>query len=116
MLKKLVLSLLIVTAVSGSFLASRAMAVVQTEELIIMVPDAETGRNDVQIKNALTELAGVQVVGYCNTQKCFYLNVDRSLQPDNQNIISAIRELGYSMEIKISGTIQEAQSNCADRH
>ena len=117
MLKKFLLSALIVTILSGAIaLSSPAKAVMAVDELIIMVPDAEAGRNDRTISTALTSIPGVEVVGYCNSQKCFYLHVDRTQQPDNRNILTALRGLGYGMDIKTSGTIQEAQSNCADRN
>jgi hypothetical protein len=112
--KKLLLCFFLFILAVGNFATQKASAA-QIDELIIMVPDAEKGRNDRAIKNALLSIPGVDVVGYCNSQKCFYLHVDRTLQPNNDNIFTAIRSLGYGMDLKLEGTIQQAQSNCTDR-
>ena len=85
------------------------------QELIIMVPDAAPNRNVDVIETALINLGGVNVLSFCNSQKCFCLNVDRNIQPDNENIARAIINLGYNLEIKTSGTIAEAQADCKDR-
>lgn len=114
MVKRLLFALVVLVIFAGSFTSSSKALMLQVDELIIMVPEAEAGRNDRRISDALTAIPGVEVVGFCNSQKCFYMNIDRTQQPDNQNILTAIRSLGYGMEIKISGTIQEAQNNCAD--
>ncbi len=112
--KKLLLCFFLFTIAVGNFATQKANAA-QIDELIIMVPDAETGRNDRTIKTALASIPGVEVVGYCNSQKCFYLHVDRTLQPTNDNIFTAVRSLGYGMDLKLEGTIQQAQANCTDR-
>ena len=116
MTRKLLFALCIALACAFSVSSVSRAQLQQVEELIIMIPDAESGRNDHRITNALTSIPGVEVVGYCNSQKCFFLHIDRDQQPDNRNVINTIRSLGYGMEIKISGTIQEAQNNCADRN
>ena len=117
MVRKTSVCLLILLMITGTFIdKSHAWNIVQIDELIVMIPDAESGRNDKTITIALSSIAGVEVVGYCNSQKCFYLHVDRSLQPTNDNIFTAIRGLGYGMDLKLEGTIQEAQANCADRN
>jgi hypothetical protein len=85
------------------------------DELIIQVPDAAPNRNVDIIETALINLGGVNVVSFCNSQKCFCLNVDRNIQPTNDNIIRAVANLGYQLEVKTSGSIQEAQADCKDR-
>lgn len=113
MIKKLLLPFFALV-VATSLLAPASHALLQVDELIIMVPEAQSGRNDRTISDALRAVPGVEVVGYCNSQKCFYLQVDRSQQPDDKNIIMAITALRYTPEVKVSGTIQQAQTNCAD--
>lgn len=116
MVKKITFSFIVFLVIISGIAATSQAFTLQVDELIIMIPDAAGGRNDKTISNELAAIPGVEVVGFCNTQKCFYLHVDRTQQPDNANIIDAIRRLGMQMEIKISGTIQEAQNNCADRN
>lgn len=114
-MKHILLSLLVVLTLGISAHRTLAFSAGNTQELIIMVPDAEPGRNTPEIQDALNNLAGVTVVGFCNSQKCFYLHVDRHDQPTDRNIIDAVTALGHQVEVKQNGTIDEAQANCKDR-
>jgi hypothetical protein len=84
-------------------------------EMIIEIPEAQPDRNVTEITSALQSLGGITVVGFCNSEKCIFLNVDRSLQPADDPIMRAITNLGYHPELKTSGTIQQAQDACKDR-
>lgn len=115
MIKKLLFPLVVLCVLIVGIASTSNAAFVQTDELIIMIPDAEAGRNDQTISDAFSAVPGVTVVDYCNSQHCFYLQIDRTQQPDNKNVLAAVQALGYEFDIKISGTIQEAQGQCADR-
>lgn len=116
MIKKLLFPLCILMVVIVGIASQSNAAFVQApDELIVMIPDAEAGRNDQTFSDAFAAIPGVSVVDYCNSQHCFYLLIDRTQQPDNKNIMTTLVGLGHPFEIKISGTIQEAQNNCADR-
>ena len=84
-------------------------------EMIIEIPEAQPDRNLADITSALQNLGGISVAGFCNSEKCIFLNVDRSLQPANDPIMRAITNLGYHPQLKTSGTIQQAQDACKDR-
>ena len=117
MIKKATLPFFVLLVLSGFFIKStQAFLPLTIDEVIIMVPEAESGRNDKAIKIALESLPGVVVVDYCNSQKCFYMQVDRSQQPDDKNIINTILEMNFHIQFKLESTIQQAQSNCADRN
>jgi hypothetical protein len=114
-MKHILLSLSFLFLIGVNMQDSFATPPADTEELILMVPTAEPNRNAPAIESALNNLGGVTVVGFCNSQKCFYINVDRHTQPDNRIIIEAITDLGHQVEVKQNGTIAEAQANCKDR-
>ena len=87
-----------------------------SSELIIMISDAEPNRNLSTIETSLQNLGGITIVGFCNSEKCLFMNVDRTLQPNNDNIFRTIISLGYHPELKTSGSIQQAQEVCKDRN
>jgi hypothetical protein len=95
---------------------SYARVMANNSELIVMIPDAEPNRNLGTIEASLQALGGVTIVDFCNSEKCLFLNVDRTVQPANDNILHAIINLGFHPDLKISGTIQQAQEACKDRN
>jgi hypothetical protein len=114
-MKKLVLLSFFVLLKFSFTEKSFARVPANTNELLIQIVDAEPNRNLPTIESALQSLGGISIVGFCNSEKCLMMNVDRTVQPTNDAIFRAIINLGYHPELKTSGTIQQAQDACKDR-
>ncbi|HET6990995.1 MAG TPA: hypothetical protein VFJ43_06710 [Bacteroidia bacterium] len=114
-MKKLVLLCFFIVLKFSLTEKSFARVPANNAELIIEIDDAAPGRNLPDIESALQSLGGVSIVGFCNSEKCLFMNVDRNIQPTNDNIFRAIINLGYHPDLKTSGTIQQAQDACKDR-
>jgi hypothetical protein len=82
------------------------------DELIIQVMQIDVTRNLAPVKGSLSAINGVEYVNFCNKTKCFLLRVDRSVQPTNSQINTALRDLGYVYDIKEGVSINKLLENC----
>jgi hypothetical protein len=84
-----------------------------TGELILQLPEAGP-KNIHQIITALSNLNGVTYSGYCENEKCFFLLVDRDINPDNTAVTEKIKSLGMSFSEKTGATIANAIGHCSN--
>lgn len=84
-----------------------------TEELIVQLPGISE-KNFADVAYALSKITGVVNNGYCNSTKCFFLVIDRNINPDNSGVVSKIKSLEFDFHVKEGVTIQKAIDDCND--
>ena len=81
--------------------------------VIIGVPNMSS-KTFAAVKTNLMTISGVTLNAYCPTQKCFFLSVDRSIQPDNSAIITAITNAYAGLKVYVkTGSTADVESHCS---
>lgn len=83
-----------------------------TSEVVLQVPSVNA-KNYANVKQNLSQVQGVQVVKYCSSENFFMLSVDRTVQPDDTAIETAMKNLGMEFFFK-DGGFAAALTNCKD--
>jgi hypothetical protein len=84
-----------------------------TDELIIQVPGISE-KNFEEVLRALTSLNGISYSGFCISEKCFFLVVDRAVSPDNTDLTTKIKSLQLDFDVKEGVAINKAINNCTE--
>ncbi len=83
------------------------------QELILEIP-AITEKGYAEIKNALSSIDGVTLVGYCDQYKCFLIYYDTNKIQSGSEVAKAVENLNdnYKTQIKEGASIATLIGNC----
>ena len=93
----------------------QAQQQLEFRELIVQVPGIASTRGLPEIKNKLSQIPGVFIVAFCETQHLIMMKLDKKKHADNRTVYDAITGTGYKFYVKEGATISKAKSECKDK-
>jgi len=88
---------------------------VEFRELLVQIPGIESSRGLPDIKSKLSDIPGLYIVAFCESQHLVMMKIERKRLPENKPVYDAISELGYKFYVKEGATISQAKNTCKDK-
>jgi hypothetical protein len=112
-MRKLLLHLVFLWIFSTNFIIAQDAHPPQLNELILGIPSISARTYD-DVKNKLSSMGGLVLVGYCDQYKCFLIKYDAN-KIENPDVIAKTLEdynSMYKTEVKIDASIAKLISSC----
>ncbi len=97
-----------------SFSANAQQTQTQSTEVVIEVTGIVYERGYPEVAGSLLLHDGLEIVGFCESLHVILIKVDRSIQPDDAEIIDALRSINAPFYIKEGATFSQVIDNCAN--